>query len=322
MKKNLLALLLLSALAFTQAQAQNCDPWIVKAYQELYSRTPTAEECNIKNYNNGSWNSYDELVRYIKARNYKYATNGSCDPWIMKAYQQLYNRTPLVEECSIKNYNNGSWNNYDELVGYILTYQNQDRKVKGFCEKQGYYGRCSIIEFTNDDFVTKKNSCGQAAASTALWNAGLDRVYVKPSALAKSFYDYAPPKITIGGLIEWKETLGTDWRQIDYGLDGYKTQGVHYAWYKGFDELKKNLGNKVCCLIMIDCGTLPQFSYQWGGGHWVVAYGYDATYVYVSNFPGNKLTWEQLRKAWGGDWKEGNLAKIHGKAEMFAAVWK
>ena len=48
------------------------DQWIFQAYKEMYGnkRQPNAWELNIKNYNNGSWKSYDELKQYI--RNYQY----------------------------------------------------------------------------------------------------------------------------------------------------------------------------------------------------------------------------------------------------------
>ena len=51
----------------TSLKAQNCDPWIVDAYKLMYKRTPTATECNIKNYNNGSWRSKAELIGFIDA---------------------------------------------------------------------------------------------------------------------------------------------------------------------------------------------------------------------------------------------------------------
>jgi hypothetical protein len=42
------------------------DPYILKAYQELYKRQPNAWELNIFNYNNGSWASYDYIKKYIQ----------------------------------------------------------------------------------------------------------------------------------------------------------------------------------------------------------------------------------------------------------------
>jgi hypothetical protein len=42
------------------------DPWIFQVYSELYGRKPNAWELNIKNYNKGSWNSYDQLKGLVK----------------------------------------------------------------------------------------------------------------------------------------------------------------------------------------------------------------------------------------------------------------
>ncbi|TCJ12653.1 hypothetical protein EPD60_15420 [Flaviaesturariibacter flavus] len=269
----------LASICFTAAHAQNCDPWIKQAYKELFGREPNGTECNIRNYNNGSWNSYDQLKGYIKTYN---KTSGGTPQFASNGKQQ----------------------------------------AMGHCGTSGYNGICAITEFTNDDFPVRNTTCGQAAAVTAMWHAGLGASYGDPKALAKSFYGYAPPKITVGGLVEAKGSLGTDWRQINYGLDGYKSQGIRYNWQKGIDALKNELRKNVPCLFMLDTGTLPQYGYKWFTGHWVVAYGYDSKYVYVTNFPDNKMTWDELKKAWGGVWNEGNLAKAHGTAEMFAAVWK
>jgi hypothetical protein len=123
MKQKFLFLSLCALLAFSNVQAQ-CDPWIIKAYQELYKRTPNSQECNIRNYNNGSWNNYNELVTYIK--NYKgqaSASPVSCDPWIVDIYKKEFGREPNATECNTKNYNNGSWGTYDELKGYIKQYK-------------------------------------------------------------------------------------------------------------------------------------------------------------------------------------------------------
>ncbi len=196
--------------------------------------------------------------------------------------------------------------------------------VTGNCGSQSYRGRCNIYQFVNQDFATTKNSCGQAAISTAMWTVGLESVFgaTNQAGLATSVYAYAPPKIIIGGMIPYAGSLGSDWRQLSYGMDGYKNQGIKYSWLKGEAELKRFLDMKWPAVIMLDTGTLAQYGYGWYTGHWVTAYGYDASGVYVTNFPGNKMTWAELRKAWGGVWNEGQLAKVHGTAEMFAVVWK
>jgi hypothetical protein len=251
----------------------------------------------------------------------------SCDPWIQKIYSELYGRAPSTTECHIYNYNNGSWNSYDQLKSYIVSYNKNNgtaaanNQAQGKCGTNGYYGMCAITEFTNSDFPVTKTTCGQAAVVTAMWQAGL-KASNDPKKLAKNFYNYAPPKITVGGLVPIQGSLGTDWRQINYGLDGYKGQGIRYNWQKGTDALKNELRKNVPCLIMLDTGTLPQYGYQWYTGHWVVAYGYDSRYLYVTNFPNNKMTWDELKKAWGGVLNEGHMARAHGTPEMFAAIWK
>ncbi|HEY1199878.1 MAG TPA: hypothetical protein VGE79_02805 [Niastella sp.] len=123
---------LLCLFLFSFANAQNCDPWITQAYKQLYNRTPSADECNIKNYNNGSWNNYNELVGYIKTYNTKKPATSmpalTGDAWIFQVYKELYNRQPNAWELNIKNYNNGSWNNYDELKKYIGEFQSSLNK--------------------------------------------------------------------------------------------------------------------------------------------------------------------------------------------------
>jgi hypothetical protein len=185
------------------------------------------------------------------------------------------------------------------------------------CGGASYRGKCQIYEFTNADFPSQGNTCAQAAMATAMWNVGLT-YNNNPAALAKSIYDYAPPKITLGNIIQWKDTLGTDWRQFNYGMDGYKSQGIKYTWVDGEAEIKKYLAMELPVVIMLDTGTLPQYNYKWWTGHWVTAFGYDASYIYVSNFPNYRMTWSQLNDAF----RKGTLAVGHGTSGRAAVVWK
>lgn len=161
----------------------------------------------------------------------------------------------------------------------------------------GFRGRCSVYQFTNADFPQTNNSCGQAAIATAMWTIGLDKKYASDAEFAKSLWAYAPPKITLGNLIQLKDNLGTDWRQINYALDEYgKLYGVKYTWATGETEIKKYLAMNLPVVIMLNVGTLPQFNYKWWAGHWVTAFGYDANYIYVSNFPSNRNDLETARR--------------------------
>lgn len=185
------------------------------------------------------------------------------------------------------------------------------------CGNSSYRGRCEIFQFTNYDFPSTGNTCGQAAMATAMWTVGLTHNNNSKS-LAKSIFDYAPPKITLGNMIELRGTLGTDWRQINYGLDGFKGQGIKYTWVNGEAEIKKYLAMNLPVMIMLDTGTLPQYKYQWWTGHWVTAFGYDTNYIYVSNFPDNRMTWAQLNDAF----RKGTLAVGHGTSGRAAVIWK
>src|SRR5688572_1532275 len=55
-------------------KAQTCDPWITKIYRQYYGVTPNSTECNIRLYNNGSWNGFDQLKGYIKGYMGNYAS--------------------------------------------------------------------------------------------------------------------------------------------------------------------------------------------------------------------------------------------------------
>ena len=129
MKRNVLFVLCL-VMASLSLKAQNCDPWITKAYSKTYKRTPTAEECNIKNYNGGTWSSYPELVGYIATYNNSRSGNHlKGDPWIFQAYAELYDRAPRALELNINLYNGGTWNSYAELKGYVQEMQNALQRV-------------------------------------------------------------------------------------------------------------------------------------------------------------------------------------------------
>ncbi|GAA4733971.1 hypothetical protein GCM10023229_10110 [Flavisolibacter ginsenosidimutans] len=45
------------------------------------------------------------------------------DPWIFQAYKEMYKRQPQPWELNINLYNQGHWNNYNELKQYVQQYQ-------------------------------------------------------------------------------------------------------------------------------------------------------------------------------------------------------
>lgn len=160
------ALLLCTGFAFAQV---NCDPWITAIYKQLYNRQPSSAECNIQNYNNGSWSNYQQLTDYIK--NYQSSRSGAKlspsmvtgDPWIMEIYQKLYGRRPNSFELNIKMYNNGSWSSYEQLSGYIQQFQKS-------LSDQGVSLETALLNETYNLVAIKKD--GKYIAANILENKG------------------------------------------------------------------------------------------------------------------------------------------------------
>ena len=101
------------------------DPWITQGIHEVLGRAPRGrddlDECNITNYNRGTWASYDDLVAYVGLA---FRKEGYCkDPWINHAIKQVLGRLPAGQdesgECRITRYGGGSWSSYDDLVAKV-----------------------------------------------------------------------------------------------------------------------------------------------------------------------------------------------------------
>jgi hypothetical protein len=173
--KSFALLLILSSFLVKTSIAQNCDPWIVQIYKELYNASPTAKECDIKNYNNGSWNSYNELKGYIK----QYKTFGTGqkinltwkytpsevtgDQWITQIYKEEYGRKPNAWEYNIQNYNEGRWGTYDELKNLIRQYQSSVASAGMFLD---------LYDLGNGRFVVDLKINGKSVAVSMIEGRG------------------------------------------------------------------------------------------------------------------------------------------------------
>lgn len=170
MKKAFSIFALVFLLFGSTVSAQSCDPWIVSIYKSLYQRAPSDQECNIRNYNNGSWSSYQQLTDLIK--NYQNSlkptsttssANITGDPWITSIYKELYYRQPNSWEYNIKNYNNGSWGSYQQLKNYVIQFQKSLRD-------NGITIKTAIVNSENNLVVFQKN--GVNIAVNLLSNKG------------------------------------------------------------------------------------------------------------------------------------------------------
>ena len=148
-----ITLLFSTSFAFAQG---TCDPWITAIYKQLYNRQPSTAECNINNYNGGSWSDYQQLTDYIKSyQGSRTATPLSSsmvtgDPWIMEIYQRLYGRRPNSFELNIKLYNNGNWSSYEQLSSFIQQLQ------KSFSDN-GLTIETALLNDKNNLVAIKKN---------------------------------------------------------------------------------------------------------------------------------------------------------------------
>src|ERR1035437_4349529 len=85
------------------------------------------------------------------------------DPWIFQAYKELYNLQPNAWELNIKNYNNGSWNNYGELKSYVVQYQRSLSQ---------YNLSITTISLRNGQTAALFNQYGKSIAADVISNDG------------------------------------------------------------------------------------------------------------------------------------------------------
>ncbi|MDO7845261.1 hypothetical protein Q5H92_02755 [Hymenobacter sp. M29] len=96
------------------------------------------------------------------------AASAQCrDPWIAKAYQQAANRAPVgqadVCECNTKLYNNGSWGNYDELLGYVKQFLQSGTRV-GYAPLSNGNFAMAVLTGNQVSAVSVVNSGGNVIA--------------------------------------------------------------------------------------------------------------------------------------------------------------
>lgn len=103
------------------------------------------------------------LVLFILAFNLTASAQAKGDPWIFQVYKELYARQPSTWELNIHNYNDGSWNNYNELKKYVQDYQNN-------LKNQGVQVKEATLK--NKNAVVGFYSGGQQVAINVISNDG------------------------------------------------------------------------------------------------------------------------------------------------------
>ena len=148
-----------------------------------------------------------------------------------------------------------------------------------------YRGLSEIFEFINGDGRFSKFNCGQAAACTFLTH------YRKltPAAETMAEIERAHPPDNLGG---W---LGTSRRQVESICRNHE---LPTETIEGEGELRISLTSLRPVIVMLAVPGPKILSVRMPMGHWMVAYGFDSEYVYLSNY--GRMTWDDFRARWHG----------------------
>lgn len=159
--------------------------------------------------------------------------------------------------------------------------------IEPYDRLSSYRGLEGIMEYTNEDGRLPNYNCGQAAVATILAHlrSDLELDQVMPWLEREH-----PPGNLFGFLGTSRRGVELPFRRL-----GYRPRIVRGLL--GFLRLLEYRQP-----VILTCQT--EFARYWKitipGGHWMVAFGYDAEYVYLTNCWGNRMTWADFIKGWNG----------------------
>lgn len=158
-------------------------------------------------------------------------------------------------------------------------------------KNSGFRGLPRIIEFTNHDGKHVRSNCGQAASTTVLNFFGhpfaaADVESARP--LMEPIESKFPPNIFFG----WFGTSGGRVRSI---LNHFQ---YDYETIRTTAQLKQRLDQGLPVLLMLQVTGGKFWKWEIPGGHWVVAWGYDADNIYLTNW--GSMNWDEFHKSWNG----------------------
>jgi hypothetical protein len=156
-----------------------------------------------------------------------------------------------------------------------------------------YEGLDSIFEFLNGDGKPnfQKFNCGQAAACTLLTHL---RFYQPDEATAPQVLGRIESEHPPDNVAGW---AGSSRRRVEriclaHGLDVMEVDGE--------DALKDMLDRRMPVIVMLQTQGASIWKFTIPGGHWVVAFAYDSTGVYVTNNSVSPIPWDLFREKWNG----------------------
>lgn len=152
-------------------------------------------------------------------------------------------------------------------------------------ETSFYRGLDGIFEYTNFDGALQNWNCGQAAAATLLTHHGC----MDPAQAAQNmaWLEKHHPPDQFGG---W---FGTGRHRVERMLHAFSLDLIVVVGEAGLmQELERH--NPVILMLGLSAGKWLGMDLP--GGHWMVAYGYDAERIYLAN--GGTMTLDEIRTGW------------------------
>lgn len=173
------------------------------------------------------------------------------------------------------------------MAAWIRAAENSSRQYRGLRE---------LFEFTNWDGRHTRFNCGQAAACTFLAHHGI----LAPDTAAMVEVERQHPPDNFGG---W---LGTSRRRVERICRENRTELCEVT---GEAELRcyLNVGKPVIVMLGMPGRRVGRWHVPLG--HWMVAYGFDDEFVYLSNQ--GRMTWGEFRIGWHS--LVPRLIRMHGR---------
>jgi hypothetical protein len=152
-----------------------------------------------------------------------------------------------------------------------------------------FRGKSPIFEFTNADGQARwqEYNCGQAAAATFLTLHGVVAPPAADQLMAQLERDHPPDNLA--------GYFGTSRRRVERMLRAFDLKPVEID---GEDELRGSLDEGNPVIVMLGVPGPRVLGVTMPSGHWMVAYGYDDEQVFLTNWGGATMTWEEFRAGW------------------------
>ena len=149
-----------------------------------------------------------------------------------------------------------------------------------------YVGLGEFFEFTNWDGRWTPFNCGQAAACTMLRHHGIIAGALEPAS-AMLAIERAHPPDNLGG---W---FGTSRYCVERIC---RSRGVKLKEVRGEEKFREQLAAGRPVIVMLGVPGKKFLGYTTPAGHWMVAYGFDRDFVYLSNQ--GQMSWDDFRRGW------------------------